>query len=89
MTEFYDDLSSEVLELLNAHKVTYNETKVLISEQVLVMALDVLEVVGKQINFSYNVETFHYFNRAQSNLLAYLKMKYPRAGNVFVSSDLS
>ena len=53
------------------------------------MALDVLEVVGKQINFSYNVETFHYFNRAQSNLLAYLKMKYPRAGNVFVSSDLS
>ena len=53
------------------------------------MALDVLEVVGKQINFSYNIQTFHYFNRAQSSMLGYLKMKYPRAGNVFVSSDLS
>lgn len=89
VTEFYDDLSNEVLELLNGHKVSYNDSKVIISEQVLVMALDVLEVVGRRVNFDFNVETFHYFNKAQSNLLAYLKMKYPRAGNVFVSSDLS
>lgn len=89
VTQFYDDLSSQILELLNAHKVAYIETKVLISEQVLIMALDVLEVIGKQIDFSYDVGTFHHFNKAQSSLLGYLKMKYPRAGNVFVSSDLS
>lgn len=53
------------------------------------MALDILEVIGKQSKFEYKIDTFYHFNKAQGNLSGYLKLKFPRARNVFVSDDLA
>lgn len=52
------------------------------------MSLDVLDVIGRKNTYFYEIDTFKKFNKIQGSLIGYLKMKYPRAGNIFVPGDL-
>lgn len=40
-------------------------------------------------NYQYPENLFAIFSKAQGMLIGYLHSKYPRAGNVFVSSELA
>ena len=82
------ELSLEVLEKMNDKKFSYNESKIFLSERVLIMNLDILRKIGEKNGFNYHIDTFKKINKAQKLLLAYLKMKYPRGGNTFVPGDL-
>lgn len=45
-------------------------------------------MIGKKKNFIFEINTFDKINKVQGALIGYLKMKYPRAGNLFVPGDL-
>ena len=53
------------------------------------MSLNVLEVLGKKTSHSYPVDVFKKFNKTQSSLIVYLKMKYPRGGPTFIPGDIT
>lgn len=52
------------------------------------MSLEILESFGTVNSYKFRKDTFKKFNKAQSVLIGYLKMKYPRGGNTFVPGDL-
>ena len=74
---------------MNNHRMDSTETKVFISQKILNMSLNVLEVIGKKTNYTYPISVFKKFNKTQSKLIAYLKMKYPRGGPTFIPGDLT
>jgi hypothetical protein len=73
---------------MTQHRLTQVETKVYLSEQVLLLSLDIMKVIGMKTNYEFNIDVFRFFNKSQSVLINYIKQKYPRAGNVFVPGDL-
>ena len=73
---------------MTSHRLTQVETKVYLSEQVLLLTLDIMKVIGSKTNYEYNIDVFRFFNRSQSVMINYIKEKYPRAGNIFVPGDL-
>ena len=81
-------LSSEVLKQMNDEKFTNNESKIFLSEKVLLLSLKILEIIGEKSNNNYQLNTFRKFNKSQTVLLGYLKMKFPRGGQTFVPVDL-
>ncbi len=73
---------------MNHEEIVAEQSKIVISEEVLSLNLNILKVIGRHHNFDYDKTTFKELNKFQHNLVGYLKTKYPRGQQTFVSGDL-
>ena len=82
-------VSAHVLDEMNAQRMNSKEAKIFISEKILIMSLQIIEVIQRKTHFKYPIDIFKKFNKIQKSLIIYLKMKYPRGGQTFIPGDLS
>ena len=73
---------------MNSGNFSGNESKIYLSENVLLMSLEILKIIGEKTNHEYSLDIFKIFNKSQRTLLGYLKIKFPRGGQTFVPGDL-
>jgi hypothetical protein len=73
---------------MNHDEIGAEQSKIIISEEILSLNLNILKVIGRSHNFDYDKEIFNTLNKFQNNLVGYLKAKYPRGQQTFVSGDL-
>lgn len=73
---------------MNHEEIAVEQSKIIISEEILSLNLNILKVIGRNRNFEYDKETFKELNKFQNHLVGYLKTKYPRGQQTFVSGDL-
>jgi len=73
---------------MNHEEIAAEQSKIIISEEILSLNLNILKVIGRNHNFEYDKETFRELNKFQNHLVGYMKTKYPRGQQTFVSGDL-
>jgi len=73
---------------MNHEEIAVEQSKIIISEEILLLNLNILRVIGRNCNFEYDKVTFRELNQFQKNLVGYLKAKYPRGQQTFVSNEL-
>ena len=73
---------------MNHEEIAAEQSKIIISEEILSLNLNILKVIGRSMNFEYEKETFEVLNKFQKHLVGYLKTKYPRGQQTLVPGDL-
>lgn len=72
----------------NKYFLSHKEAKLHLSEKMLTVNLNILKAVVKQEKYQFDEETFTKYNELQKSIVGYLKAKYPRGKQNFVSGDL-